>query len=101
MKEEFSTLLADVKEQILYLQELGVENFEVDLPEINSFKFQVSSSKLEIPRERLEKFVPADEVLKSVAVNPKAENEETKTARRSLLESTKLSRLPSLSKRNT
>ena len=102
MKEEFSTLLADVKEQILYLQELGVESFEIDLPEIESFKFQVPSSKSEIPRERLEKFVPADEILKSVAaINPKAENEETKTARRSLLESTKLSRLPSLPKRNT
>jgi DNA polymerase len=94
--------LADVKEQILYLQELGVESFEIDLPEIESFKFQVPSSKSEIPRERLEKFVPADEILKSVAaINPKAENEETKTARRSLLESTKLSRLPSLPKRNT
>jgi len=102
VKEEFSTLLADVKEQILYLQELGVESFEIDLPEIESFKFQVPSSKSEIPRERLEKFVPADEILKSVAaINPKAENEETKTARRSLLESTKLSRLPSLPKRNT
>ncbi len=102
MKEEFSTLLADVREQILYLQELGVESFEIDLPEIESFKFQVPSSKSEIPRERLEKFVPADEILKSVAaINPKAENEETKTARRSLLESTKLSRLPSLPKRNT
>jgi len=102
VKEEFSTLLADVKEQILYLQELGVESFEIDLPEIESFKFQVQSSKSEIPRERLEKFVPADEILKSVAaINPKAENEETKTARRSLLESTKLSRLPTLPKRNT
>ena len=102
MKEEFSTLLADVKEQILYLQELGVESFEIDLPEIESFKFQVPSSKSEIPRERLEKFVPADEILKSVAaINPKAENEETKTARRSLLESTKLSRLPPMPKRNT
>jgi len=102
VKEEFSTLLADVREQILYLQELGVESFEIDLPEIESFKFQVPSSKSEIPRERLEKFVPADEILKSVAaINPKAENEETKTARRSLLESTKLSRLPSLPKRNT
>lgn len=102
MKEEFSTLLADVKEQILYLQELGVENFEVDLPAVESFKFQVSNSKAEIPRERLEKFVPADEILKSVAaINPKAENEETKTARRSLLESTKLSRLPPMPKRNT
>ncbi|MDQ3181348.1 MAG: uracil-DNA glycosylase, partial [Acidobacteriota bacterium] len=101
MKEEFSTFLADVKEQILYLQELGVENFEVDFPEINSPKSKVQSLKSEIPQERLEKFVRVDEALKSVATtNPKAENEETKTARRSLLESTKLSRLPSLPKSN-
>ncbi len=100
-QNEFLTLLRDVREQILYLQELGVENFEVDLPETNSFKFQVPSSKSEIPRERLEKFIAADEILTSVAAtNPKVENEETKTARRSLLESTKLSRLPSLPKRN-
>ena len=101
LQNEFSTLIDDVREQILYLQELGVENFEIDLPEVSSFKFQVSSFKSEISRERLEKFVPADEILKSVAVNPKAENEETKTARRSLLESTKLARLPPMPKRNT
>lgn len=100
-RNEFLTLLSDVREQILYLQELGVENFEVDLPEIEGFKFQVSNSKSEISQEKLERFVPT-EILQSVAaVNPKAENEETKTARRSLLESTKLSRLPSLPKRNT
>ncbi len=39
---EFSELLADLKEQILYLQELGVENFAVELPpEVQSSKFKV------------------------------------------------------------
>ena len=32
MQNEFSTLLADLKEQVLYLQELGVDNFDVNLP---------------------------------------------------------------------
>ncbi len=40
MKTEVSALLADIKEQVLYLQELGVENFAVDLPEIESSKFK-------------------------------------------------------------
>jgi hypothetical protein len=35
MRDEISALLADVKEQILYLQELGAENLAVDLPEIS------------------------------------------------------------------
>ncbi len=55
---EFSTLLADVKEHILYLQELGVENFTVDLPEIDSSKFKVQSSKSEITQQKLERFLP-------------------------------------------
>ncbi len=101
MKENFSTLLADVKEQILYMQELGVEHLTVDLPEISfSPKSKVQSPKSNISQEKLERFVP-DEVLKKVAeVKPKVENEENKTARRSLLESTKLSHLPPMPPRN-
>ena len=100
MQSEFSTLLADIKEQILYLQELGAENFAVDLPESvsKSSKFKVQSSKSEIKRERLEKFVPP-EIPK--AEQPKVSNAETNETRKSILESTKLSRLPSLSKRDS
>ena len=102
MNVEFSTFLSDIKEQILYLQELGAEDLAVDLPEFDTSKFKVQSSKSEIPQEKLERFVPNDEILKKVAENSsKVEAEETKTARRSLLESTKLSRLPSLPKRST
>ena len=41
---ELSELIADVKEQVLYLQELGVESLAVDIPEpkISNFKFQIS-----------------------------------------------------------
>jgi len=98
MNQEFSEILADVKEQILYLQELGVENLSVDLPEISlSSKFQVPSSKpkiqAEIPQERLEKFVPTD-LSAMTKTTPKVESNEVKTSRTSLLESTKLSRQP-------
>ena len=103
MKEDFSTLLSDLKEQILYLQELGVENVAVDLPEISySPRSKVQSPKSETPKERLEKFVPSIEVLKSAAdAAPKGESEEAKSSRRSLLEETRLSRLPSVPKRNS
>jgi DNA polymerase len=104
VQNEFSEILADVKEQILYLQELGVENFDVDLGEIPDFKFQISNSqaKAEIPQEKLERFVPTEEILKRVVEAPsKAANAGQNQSRLSLLESTKLSRLPSLPKRDS
>jgi uracil-DNA glycosylase len=100
VKNEVSELLSEIKEQILYLQELGAENFAVDLPEIDSSKFKVQSSKSEVAPQKLEKFIPED-LLKSVAEKPKVETPETKTSRSSLLESTKLSRLPTLPKRDS
>lgn len=102
MKTDVSALLSDIKEQILYLQELGVENFAVDLPEIDDSKLKVQSSKPTIQREKLEKFVPSVEVLKSAAeIAQKIESEEVKSSRRSLLDQTRLSHLPSLPKRNS
>jgi uracil-DNA glycosylase family 4 len=106
VQKEFSEILADVKEQILYLQELGVENLSVELPAFDDSKFQIrhlkseaESPKPEIPQARLEKFVPDFAELKSSVEKPKTENTESKTSRVSLLESTKLSRLSSLPKR--
>jgi len=102
MKSEISTLLTDLKEQILYLQELGANNFRVDLPEFDGSKFKVQSSKSEVSQERLERFVPSDDELPKIEpAKPKVSNIENTSTRRSLLESTKLSRLPSLPKRNT
>ncbi len=103
MNSEFSTLLADVKEHILYLQELGVENLSVDLPQIGfssktkvqSAKSEVQSPNSEIPQERLERFIPTETILKKVVEQPKSSNPEQNKMRRNLLESTKLSHLPS------
>lgn len=107
MDGEFSALLADVKEQILYLQELGVENLAIELPEIDNSKFKIQSSKSAvspsaISQEKLERFVPTDfEIPKVEPAKPKLGAGETVSSRQSLLESTKLSRLPSLPKRNS
>ncbi len=100
MKNEFSNLLADVREQILYLHELGVENLVVDLPEVDDSKFKVNSSKPETSAQKLERFVPSEFPAIAAAGKPKTANVEANQARRSLLESTKLSRLPSMPKRN-
>jgi uracil-DNA glycosylase len=103
MNQEFSEILADVKEQILYLQELGVENLSVDLPEISDFKFQISNPKPkpESPAEKLERFAPPPEILKKPVEPPKAATAEQHQSRLNLLESTKLSRLAQLPKRDS
>ncbi len=100
MEIEFSTLLADVKEQVLYLQELGTENLSVVLPEFDSSKLTLQSSKTEIPQAKLERFIPTDLILPKTE-SPKLQIDESNATRRSLLESSKLSRLPSLPKRNS
>ncbi|MGI8468213.1 MAG: uracil-DNA glycosylase [Pyrinomonadaceae bacterium] len=90
MANEFSELLNDVKEQILYLQELGVENFAVELPEIKSPKSRVQSPKPEAIQQKLERFIPDAPVQKSES---KIANTENSPARRSsILEQSKLSR---------
>ena len=103
MPNEFSTLIAELKEQIFYLQELGVENLSVDLPEISvNQKSKVQSPKSELSQEKLERFVPTDEIIKKVIeFAPKVSINESNQSRRNLLESTKLSRLPSLPKRSS
>ncbi len=107
MKREFSALLADVKEQILYLQELGADNLSVDLPEIaiipNS-KFQIPNTVVPqsaISQEKLERFVPTDFEMPKIESRSKISDSENNSTRRNLLEATKLSRLPSLPKRNS
>ena len=105
MSENLSTFLDDVKEQILYLQELGVETFDVELPKIVlSEKSEVRSAKSEniVSHERLERFVPTEEVLKTVFdASDKVETEKPKTSRRSILEQTKLSNLSEIPKRSS
>lgn len=115
MKEnKLSNLISDLKEQILYLRELGVENFDVELPEFDGSKFEVRSSKSEnlavkavSQSPQLERFVPDDDIFESTvlknALAPVVEKEKTENnnSRRNFLDQTRLSRLPSIPKRNS
>ncbi len=106
MNKEFSELLADVKEQVLYLQELGVESLDVSLPEI-AFDSQIQNTQ-RLPQvvkptsEQFEKYVPTESILMSVS--PVAANGVTKKplpSRRNLLENSRLSHLSEIPKRNS
>lgn len=95
-------MVEELKEQILFLKELGVENLDVDLPEIQSSKFKLQSSNPAITPEKLARFVPADvDMLKAIAAKPTDSGGEPIQPRTSILEATKLSRLPSLPKRKS
>ncbi len=109
MNTEFLELIKDLKEQVKYLAELGVEKLEADLPEFSA-KSQIENPILRsvaspnISRERLEKFVPTDEILKKITSDAKdrsVNSDDSKTVRRSgLLNSSRISDMPSLPKRN-
>ena len=97
MPNEFSTLLADLKEQILYLQELGVDNFDVQLP---AFDEKLHSIKpIQNPKSKIQnRYVPPDLPVLQPKSEPKVSLNETST-RSNILDKSKLSRLPSLPKR--
>ncbi|HEX8735864.1 MAG TPA: uracil-DNA glycosylase family protein [Pyrinomonadaceae bacterium] len=100
---EYASLIGELREQILYLQELGVENFNVRLPELDA-RFQnadkIQRPKTEVQRPKLERFVPETPVVAApISKTEKPAEKAEPTARQSLLEKSKLSRLPSLTKR--
>jgi DNA polymerase len=107
LHNEYASLVGELKEQILYLQELGVENLNVDLPELDA-KFQnadvVQKPKTENRKPNLERFVPETPIVAPPAISKTeqpADKSEPNTVRQNLLEKTKLSRIPSLPKRAT
>jgi len=103
LHNEYASLIGELKEQILYLQELGVENFNVDLPELDA-KLQnpnpIQRPKTENQRPKLERFVPETPVVAPpISKTEKPIEKSEPTARQNLLEKSKLSRPPSLTKR--
>ncbi|HEX9959472.1 MAG TPA: uracil-DNA glycosylase, partial [Pyrinomonadaceae bacterium] len=107
LHNEYASLVGELKEQILYLQELGVENLAVDLPALDA-KFQnaptIQKPKIEERKPNLERFVPETPIVAPPTVSkteqPVAKSEPN-TVRQSLLEKSKLSRIPPLPKRAT
>ncbi len=53
-RSELSELIADVREQVLYLQELGVEAFDVNLSEISAKRFVAALEATPIAGQRSE-----------------------------------------------
>lgn len=104
LHNEYAALVGELREQILYLQELGVENFAVDLPALDA-KFQTANSaqrpKTEDRKPNLERFVPETPIVAPTAgkTAPPTAKSEPATVRQSILEKSKLARLPSLPKR--
>jgi uracil-DNA glycosylase len=110
VQEEFSTLISELREQVLYLQELGVENLDAEF-QIPDSKFQISNSKFQVSYSnndslksvsaieppKVERYVPENPI---VANAPKTEPRilpvPTNQSRQSLLSSSRLSnRTPS------
>lgn len=106
MNEEFSKLLAELKEQILYMQELGASDFDIQLPEPDA-RFQNTDVKRIANHESritnpIERFVPTELPVTPVAKPEyKPATAEINSSRQSILEKTRLSRLPQLPKRET
>lgn len=92
MNKKISGLFSDIKEQILYLQELGAEDF----PIIEASKIASQAEQSANQPERSEKFVP-DLPVSKMAEKTEIETAETKIKRSDFLESTKLSNLSALS----
>jgi DNA polymerase len=57
MSEDLSDLISELREQVLYLQELGVESLDTEF-QISDSKFQISDSKFQISDSKLERPKP-------------------------------------------
>ncbi len=86
MNSEFNQLIADVREQVLYLQELGVGALDVDLASLGVKSGRLKVESAEIPRPD---FAPSPQT------NFKSETTDQKPPR---LAGSRLAALPSLSK---
>lgn len=87
MQNEFTNLIKELKEEILYLQELGVSSLNADLPD-----FQVSSPESKVQTPKSDFVVPEIPIIKKTEIkSEQAENRKPK------LETERLSRLPKLS----
>jgi uracil-DNA glycosylase len=92
MNEDLSTLISELRKQVLYLQELGVDSLAAELPEmkVKSQESRVESQESRVENPRNEFVVPEIPVVK-VEEKPIAEHREQIT------DSQRLSRLPKLS----
>ncbi|HRH41314.1 MAG TPA: uracil-DNA glycosylase [Pyrinomonadaceae bacterium] len=100
MNEDLSNLISELREQVLYLQELGVDSLNAELPNLKFSSIveePVQKSKIQDPK--LDYVVPGEEILKMVStksIEAKIEPPKTNTQGNS-----RLSNLLKLSKIST
>ena len=94
MNEELSNLISEVREQVLYLQELGVEHLDADLPEVNfASKTEKQHPQSQISNPQSEYVVPDISIIPKTV--PKID-----TPLKSVSDGSRLSRLLSSSSIN-
>ncbi len=101
MQKEFSTLIGELREQVLYLQELGVESLDAE--------FQVSRNENTILKSaiaaspKVERYVPENPIVANVPkIEPRILPVPQNLSRQSLLSSSRLSnRTPSENQQTT
>ena len=94
LKKEFSSLILDVKEQLLYLQELGVENLSANhLPDIEQMRLSKNDRKVSVisGEEESERFTQSKDITKKTASGIQKTTKGNAKSRRKILNSTKLS----------
>jgi uracil-DNA glycosylase len=95
MSIEFSQVVSDLHEQVLYLQELGVETLEAKIPQI---AFSIASEIKVVANPTIEKYIPESPIF--APITPKiTEVSKPNISRQSLLENSRLSHLPTLGNR--
>lgn len=89
MSSDLADLAADIREHVLYLRELGVENLAVDLPPVPEAAAPETKREMPAAAEVLERFIPD----KRIGVKPAPARPETRPSapRLGLLDSMKLS----------
>ena len=62
LKTEYASLLQDVTEHAIYLEELGVTHADIVLPNAPVTSKTPTVKEFEVPQERIEKFIPKREI---------------------------------------
>ncbi len=95
MNKELSELISDLKEQVLYLQELGVNSLNADLPDFKVENLPITNSQSAVRKSQSEYVVPDFQFPAKTETKP-AEKPKTNSLSS---ETSRLSRLPTISNR--
>jgi uracil-DNA glycosylase len=95
VKDEYSVLVSELREQVLYLQELGVENldanFQISGPNVQTSNSQILKAAIAEP-PKVERYIPENPIVANVPkIEPRILPVPQNLSRQSLLSSSRLS----------